>query len=175
MLSIQTNYASMVAQDNYNTNADFQTKTIERITSGYKINSSADDSAGLVTANLDRSQIAELTQGVNNAQSAVSNLQTIDGGLNNISLILDRLKTLATAGDTPQGSAEYTDLLGEIDRQAANIGLGSSDKLAATTVYIGGTNATETVDFTAGQPRRFQQSRSRHGPLGSGNGHRRYQ
>jgi flagellin len=150
MLSIQTNYASMVAQNNFNTNSDFQTKTIGRITSGYKINSSADDSAGLVAANLERSQVAELTQGVSNAQSAVSNLQVIDGGLNNISHMLDRLKTLATAGNSTQGNAEYKDLLGEINRQASNIGLGSTDTLGTQTVYIGGGNATETIDFTAG-------------------------
>jgi flagellin len=159
MLSIQTNYASMVAQDNFNTNSDFQTKTIQEITSGYRINSSADDAAGLVVANQYRSTVAELTQGVNNGNDGVSTLQIIDGGLSNISTILDRMKTLATesASGTFQGSltttdAEFQDLVGEINRQADNIGLGttSSANLTKLSVYIGGNDPTETVDLSKG-------------------------
>lgn len=51
MISFQTNVASLVGQVNLSTNADFQTKTIERLTSGYRINNSGDDAAGLAVAN----------------------------------------------------------------------------------------------------------------------------
>jgi hypothetical protein len=95
-ISLQTNIASLVAQNNLEMNSQFQLKTITALTSGYRINSSADDAAGLAVANQYRSSVAELTQGVRNANDGISALQIVDGGLNNISLMLDRLKTLAT-------------------------------------------------------------------------------
>src|ERR1700674_30059 len=130
MLSVQTNIASLMAQENLRVNNEFQTKTIQRLTSGYRINQSGDDAAGLVVANQYRSKIAELTQGVRNANDGTSTLQIVDGGLNNVSNILDRLKTLATqsasspfSGDRATLNNEYQSLLSEITRQAANIGL----------------------------------------------------
>lgn len=159
-ISIQTNVSSIVAQDNLRVNNDFQNRTIQRLTSGFRINSSGDDAAGLAIANAFRSSTAELTQGVRNANDGISTLQIIDGGLNNISKILDRLKTLATqaASETFTGNratldAEYSKLTAEIDRQAANIGLvsGGSNN-TATDVYIGGgsstTNSQVTIDLS---------------------------
>lgn len=152
-ISIQTNVNSVVAQENLRVTNDFQGKTIERLTSGYRINSSGDDAAGLAVANKFRSDIAELSQGVRNANDGLSQLQIVDSGLNNISKILDRLKTLATqaasstfTGDRTILNNEYTSLLSEIDRQAANIGLGSGDTAAGRnntdiSVYIGGGSA----------------------------------
>jgi flagellin len=160
MLSIQTNVASLTAQQNLNVNSDFQSQTITRLTSGYRINESSDDAAGLVVANQYRSNIAELTQGVRNANDGASTLQIIDGGLSNISKILDRLKTLATqsASDTFTGSrttlnAEYQDMLGEITRQSDNIGLGSGNSTGkkSLNVYIGGNTAGVTVDLSSSQ------------------------
>ena len=139
---------------------DFQSQTITRLTSGYRINESSDDAAGLVVANQYRSNIAELTQGVRNANDGASTLQIIDGGLSNISKILDRLKTLATqsASDTFTGSrttlnAEYQDMLGEITRQSDNIGLGSGNSTGkkSLNVYIGGNTAGVTVDLSSSQ------------------------
>src|SRR5919107_5330616 len=136
-LSIQTNVNSLLAQDNLRINSEFQGRTISRLTSGYRINSSGDDAAGLAVANKFRSDTAELQQGVRNANDGISSLQIIDGGLNNVSKMLDRLKTLATqsasatfTGDRALMNTEFQSLLGEIDRQAANIGLGSGDSNA---------------------------------------------
>jgi flagellin len=159
-ISIQTNVSSLVAQENLRVNNDFSNRTIERLTSGYRINASGDDAAGLAVANGFRSSVAELTQGVRNANDGVSTLQMVDGGLNNITKILDRLKTLAaqSASGTFQGNratldGEYQDLLGEIDRQAGNIGLGvGGDSLAELSVYIGGgTGATVKIDLLGAQ------------------------
>src|SRR6185503_9235747 len=129
-LSIQTNVNSLVAQENLRVNSDFQSMTIQRLTSGYRINKSGDDAAGLAVANKFRSDIAELTQGVRNANDGAGQLQIIDGGLANVSRIMDRLKTLATqsssatfSGNRTTLNAEYQSLLSEIDRQASNIGL----------------------------------------------------
>jgi flagellin len=162
--SFQTNVTSLVAEQNLRTNADFQSQTITQLTSGYRINNSGDDPAGLAVANKLRSSVAELTQGVSNANDGISILQTIDGGLNNIGSILDRLKTLATqsasgtfSGDRATTDNEFQTLLGEIDRQAANIGLASGGGVsgqynADLSVYIGGgstqANAQVSVDLS---------------------------
>src|SRR5579864_484919 len=123
--SFQTNVTSLIAQENLRVNSDFQAKTITRLTSGYRINSSGDDAAGLAVANKFRSDVTELQQGVRNANDGTSILQIVDGGLNNISNILDRLKTLATesasagfSGDRNTLNTEYQTLLGEITQQA---------------------------------------------------------
>src|SRR5258707_15383633 len=95
MISIQTNVNSLVAQQNLSVNSAFQAKTIQQLTSGYRINSSGDDAAGLAVANKFRNSVAESSQGVANGNDAVAQLQIMDGGMNNISQMLDRLKTLA--------------------------------------------------------------------------------
>lgn len=159
-ISIQTNYASMVAQQNLATNSNFQTKTITRLTSGFRINQSADDAAGLAVANKYRSSIAELTQGVLNANDGISSLQVADGGLNNIGMMLDRLKTLATqsgsttfTGDRANINVEYQQLVTDITRQASNVGLSQNGTLnTINNVYLGGgsnaTNALVTIDLS---------------------------
>jgi len=163
-LSFQTNVTALTAETNLQVNSNFQSQTITRLTSGFRINSSGDDAAGLAVANSLRSTIAELTQGVRNANDGASVLQTIDGGLNNISNILDQLKSLATqsasgtfAGNRATLNQEFTTLLGEIDRQAANIGLGTGTGTSAQynanlTIYIGGgstaANAQVSVDLS---------------------------
>lgn len=96
MISLQTNTTSLFAQQALNNNTNFESNTIKQLTSGYRINSSGDDAAGLAVANQYRADIAELNQGVLNASNGSTTLQIIDGGLNNISNILDRLQTLAT-------------------------------------------------------------------------------
>jgi len=147
MISIQTNYASMVGANNLNVNNNFQTSTIEALTSGYRINSSGDDPAGLAVANQYSSDVAQLTQGIINANSGVSTLQIVDGGMSNISTMLDRMQTLATesasgtfAGNRATVNAEFQTLQTEINREANNIGLGTSNSSNAGTlsVFIGG-------------------------------------
>ena len=163
-LSFQTNVTALTAETNLQVNSNFQSQTITRLTSGFRINSSGDDAAGLAVANSLRSTVSELTQGVRNANDGTSILQTVDGGLNNISNILDQLKSLATesasgtfAGNRNTLNQEFTTLLGEIDRQAANIGLGTGTGTSAQynanlTIYIGGgstaANAQVTIDLS---------------------------
>jgi len=158
--SIQTNVTSLVAQENLRVNQLFQQQTINRMTSGFRINASGDDAAGLAVANKYRSDITELTQGVRNANDGISSLQVIDGGLSNISATLDRLKTLATqsasttfSGNRTTLNNEYQSLLSEITRQATNIGLttGGGNNMSMS-VYIGGgnvqANSKVTVDLS---------------------------
>ena len=162
MISIQTNIDSLLAQQNLSVNSKFQSDTVQQLTSGYRINSSADDAAGLSVANGYRNQIAELNQGVLNANQGVSQLQIVDGGLSNISQMLDRLQTLATesASQTFTGNrqtldTEYQGLLAEINRQADNIGLGDNNTEYSTnlSVFIGGgqssyANSSVNVNLT---------------------------
>lgn len=158
--SIVTNVASLIARENLRVTNEFQSRTINRLTSGLRINSSADDAAGLAVANRFRSDITELNQGVRNANDGLSTLQIVDGGLNNISKILDRLKTLATqsgsgtfSGDRKTLNNEYSSLLLEINRQASNIGLVSGGvNNSNISVYVGGgssqSNAMVNIDLS---------------------------
>jgi flagellin len=160
MISLQTNVDSLTAQQNLGVDNQLQSKTIQQLTSGYRINSSGDDAAGLAVANEYRSTIAQLTQGVANANDGTSQLQIIDGGLSNISTILDRLQTLATqsasstfSGDRATLNQEFQQDLSEITRQASNINLNSGGSLNnLLSVYIGGANnatdATVSVNLS---------------------------
>lgn len=144
--SINTNITSLQAREYLRTNSEFQSKTISRVTSGLRITSSGDDAAGLAIANGFRSDISVITQGIRNANDGLSQLQIVDGGLNNISKLIDRARTLATqsATGTFSGSravlnSEFGSVLTEIDRQAQTIGLDIGGSLAKNlSVFIGG-------------------------------------
>lgn len=144
--TINTNIASLQAQEYLRANSSFQSQTLNRTTSGLRIIQSGDDAAGLAIANSYRSDQAVLTQGIRNANDGLSQLQIIDGGLNNISKLLDRARTLATqaasgalTGSRTVLNAEFQSVLTEIDRQAQAIGLNSSGTFAKQlAVFIGG-------------------------------------
>jgi flagellin len=146
MISIQTNVAALYGLQNLSTNQMNEQNTIEQMTSGYRINSAADDPAGVAMANQLRNAGAVLTQGVSNGNNAVGQLQIIDGGLSNISQILDRLQTLATEGSSSTFTGNFTTLatefandVTEISRQAQNVGMNTGgDFNAALSVYVGG-------------------------------------
>jgi flagellin len=147
-LSIQTNVASLESQNFIRINNNFQNNTIQQLSSGYRINSSGDDAAGLAVANQYAGTISTLTQGVLNANNAVNTLQIADGGISNISTILNRLQTLATesasstfAGNRTTVNNEYQGLLSEINRQAASINLNTGGTYNTNLVtYVGGGN-----------------------------------
>lgn len=147
--SVNTNIASLQAQNYLRLSSEFQSKTINRVTSGLRIVSSGDDAAGLAIANGFRSDQAVLTQGIRNANDGLSTLQTIDGGISNISQLLDRARTLATQsasgtflGNRNQLNSEFQGVIAEIDRQAQAIGLDSGGQFAKSlSVFIGGGKA----------------------------------
>ena len=151
--SINTNVASLQAQNYLRVNSDFQSKTINRVTSGLRIVQSGDDAAGLAIANGYRSDQAVLTQGVQNANDGLSQLQIMDGGISNISQLLDRARTLATqsasgtfTGDRSVLNGEFQSVLGEIDRQAQSIGLNQGGTFAKSlSVFIGGGKGSDSA------------------------------
>jgi flagellin len=156
MLSIQTNVTSLNAQQNLNVNNQFMSQTIQQLTSGYRINSSGDDAAGLAVANGIRDNISQVTQGVSNGNNGVAQLQIMDGGISNISQILDGMQTLATesasssfTGDRGVLNNEFQTDISEINRQAQAIGLNTGGTFAQNmAVYLGGgagTSSTATL------------------------------
>jgi flagellin len=144
--SINTNVTSLQAQAALRASSDFQSKTINRVTTGLRIVNSGDDAAGLAVANSFRSDQAVLTQGILNAGDGLSTLQTIDSGMNNIAQLLDRARTLATqsasttfAGDRSQLNSEFTNVMTEIDRQSQAVGMNTGGLYAkALSTFIGG-------------------------------------
>jgi flagellin len=154
--SINTNIASLQAQNYLGKTSSFQQKTINEVTSGLRIVNSGDDAAGLAIANGDRSNEAVLTQGVQNANNGLNELQVADGGLSNIGQLLDRARTLATesasgtfTGDRTVLNTEFQSVLTEINRQAQSIGLNQGGSLAKSlSVFIGGGQSSNGVSAT---------------------------
>lgn len=123
-LVINTNIASITAQRNLATNASSLEKSVSRLSSGLRINTAADDAAGLSISEKLRANIRSVNQAVRNAQDGISLMQTAEGGLTEIGSILTRMRELAeqSANGTLDSSArsaldsEFTQLISEIDR-----------------------------------------------------------
>ena len=131
--SVVNNIASANAQANLNVSQMGLNKAIGRLSSGFRLNQSGDDSAGLAVANKYRNDQAILNQGIRNANDGMSKLQIKDGALANIASLLDRMSTLstqaanaATDADITKLSAEFASVATEIDREAAVAGLTAS-------------------------------------------------
>lgn len=153
---INTNIASLQAQNYLSQTQAFQNQTIQEVTSGLRIVNSGDDAAGLAIANGYRSNEAVLTQGIANANDGLAQLQIADGGLSNISQLLDQARTLATesasgafTGDRGVLNNEFQSVLTEINRQAEAIGLNQGGSFAQNlSVFIGGGQASGTTTAT---------------------------
>lgn len=136
--SVVTSVSSLNAQANINQTNALLNRSINRLSSGLRINQAGDDAAGLAVANTYRVDQSILGQGIRNANDALSNLQIKDGAMANIGLMVDRLATLAaqaasssTSSETRASlNAEFADLVAEIDRQANISGLSTSETVA---------------------------------------------
>lgn len=125
-LRINTNTASLNAQRNLRSSKLGLDKSLERLSSGYRINRAGDDAAGLAISENLRAQIRGLKQAQRNAQDGISLIQVAEGSLNEISGILIRLRELGVqaASDTIGPverqflNVEYDQLVSEIDRIA---------------------------------------------------------
>jgi len=97
-LDINTNLASLQAANNLSNSQDMLATSMNRLSSGYRINSAADDAAGLaISASMDM-QVQSYTVAQRNANDAISMAQTADGALGSVSDILGTMQTLATEG-----------------------------------------------------------------------------
>lgn len=125
-LRIATNVASLNAQKNLTMSNRGLDQSLARLSSGYRINQAADDAAGLAISENLRGQIRGLSQANRNANDGVSLVQVAEGGLNEVSNMLIRLRELAvqassdTIGDTERKflDVEYQQLKSEIQRVA---------------------------------------------------------
>lgn len=122
-LQINTNVAALNAYRNLSGTQGAQQTSLERLSSGLRINRAADDAAGLAISEKLRSQVNGLNQAQANAQDGVSLLQTAEGAMNETHSMLQRLRTLAvqsssdtnTASDRAQIQKEVSALTKEID------------------------------------------------------------
>ena len=138
--SVVSNIASVNAQANLTVSSLGLNKALNRLSSGFRINTSGDDAAGLAIANNYRSEQAILTQGIRNANDGLSTLNIKDGALNNVSLLLDRLATLASQASSSAGGVdiskledEYNEVIDEIDRE---ITVGGLDTAQGFSVFV---------------------------------------
>ena len=124
MLSSLDNVASLIVENGLSSTQAGLQKTLTELATGLRINSGADDAAGLSIVDGLHANIAALTQSSQNAVMGIGALQTSDGALSNVGLLLERAVTLATeaanGGLSPQQShaldAEYQSILSEVDR-----------------------------------------------------------
>ena len=94
-LSVQTNVAAIDAHRNLVNTTNMLQSSMEKLSSGYRINSAADDAAGLAISQKLQAQVAGLNQASANAQDAVSLVQTADGAMNEVQSMLQRVRDLA--------------------------------------------------------------------------------
>lgn len=139
-LRINTNTASLNAQRNLYGTKSALDKSLERLSSGFRINRAGDDAAGLAISENLRGQIRGLKQANRNAADGISLIQVAEGGLNEISTILIRLRELGVqaASDTIGPverqflNVEYDQLLQEIDRIAEGTEFNGTQLLSGT-------------------------------------------
>lgn len=148
-LTILNNIAAIAAENQLNVTSSHLQSTLEQLSSGSRINSGADDPAGLAIANGLQANIAALTQSSSNATDGIGELQVADGAMSQVTTLLDRAITLATESATATVSnnqrtsldAEYQSIKAEID------------SIGSTTNYNGGqvfTNNTLNVFLSDG-------------------------
>jgi flagellin len=139
-LRINTNVASLNAQRNLMGTKYGLDKSLEKLSSGYRINRAGDDAAGLAISENLRAQIRGLKQASRNAQDGISLVQVAEGGLNEISSIMIRLRELAVqaASDTIGPverqflNVEYDQLVSEVDRIADGTEFNGTQLLSGT-------------------------------------------
>lgn len=144
---IQNNIAAMNAQSNLSVSDSQMAKSLQRLSSGYRINSAKDDAAGLAISQGFRADIASVKVAQRNITEANSLLQVAEGAMSSVGDILTRMKELATQAasanvgtDIDSVSAEYNTLVSEIDRIA------DSTKYAGTSLVNGTFSAGNTTN-----------------------------
>ncbi|SEG51872.1 lateral flagellin LafA [Vibrio hangzhouensis] len=136
-LSMHTNYASLVTQNTLSSTNNMLSTAMERLGTGYRINSASDDAAGLSIANKLEAQTRGMGVAMRNSQDAISMLQTADGALDELSSIAYRMKDLATqsANDSNAATertaldAEYQELILEAERILDQTSYGAGELL----------------------------------------------
>ncbi|WP_088363963.1 flagellin [Bacillus cereus] len=146
---INTNYSSLVARGNLTKASGDLSKTMERLSSGLRINSAADDAAGLAISERMGAQVRGMDQAYRNAQDGASLIQTAEGAMGTISDILQRVRELAVQADNGTNSgSDKTSIQDEIGKLVDEI-----DHIAKTSSFNGislldGSNASITLHIS---------------------------
>jgi flagellin len=139
-LTINTNVASLNAQRNLGKSQGALNTSLQRLSSGMRINSAKDDSAGLAISDRMTSQIRGLNQAVRNANDGISVAQTAEGAMGEVTNILQRMRELAVqSGNDSNSASDRTSLQAEVDQLISEI-----DRIADTTEF----NETKLLDGT---------------------------
>jgi flagellin len=158
-LRINQNIPAMNAYNNLRTNSDQMSKSLERLSSGFRINRAADDAAGLSVSEGLRAQIGGLQVAVRNAQDGINVVQTAEGAMNEVHSILQRMRDLAVQAsntgsqDTSARQAaqsEVTQLNAELDRIGSTTRFGGQQLLAGQTAEIDGAVTGGTTGAAVG-------------------------
>lgn len=143
-ITINTNISALTAQQNLNRVQSKLDTTLNRLSSGLRVNSAKDDAAGLAIAQGMSARIRGLTQGSRNGNDGISLIQTAESGMNQTLALLQRMRELATQGSTGTYQAadltnldtEFQSLKNEIDRVVATSDFNGISVLTGGTVSI---------------------------------------
>ncbi|GAA2726492.1 flagellin N-terminal helical domain-containing protein [Cellulomonas aerilata] len=133
-LSINTNVAALNAYRNLNTTQNDLGKSLEKLSSGFRINRAADDAAGLAISEGMRSQIGGIKMGIRNAQDGISVVQTAEGALNETHSILQRMRDLSVQASN--GGALNAEAKGNIQSEVKQL-KSELTRIADTTKFNG--------------------------------------
>lgn len=158
---INTNIMSLNSQRNLNASQNALQTSLQRLSSGLRINSAKDDAAGLAIAERFTSQIRGLDQAVRNANDGISLAQTAEGALAESGNILQRIRELSvqsanatnSASDRQALQAEVSQLVSELDRIASSTEFNGQkllDGTFGTAIFQVGANANQTIQATTG-------------------------
>lgn len=158
MLAIKNNLMSVNAARHLGQSYNALAKSVERLSSGLRINSAKDDAAGLAVRELMRADVAVIQQGARNAQDGISMLQTMEGALATIDDILVRMQALAEQAATGSYSSaqrsimhsEFDELRQEIDRIAGATkfnGISMLDNSDTVSIHFGELTS-DKIDIT---------------------------
>ena len=160
MSVINTNIKSLVSQTALNANSKSVAAAMQQLSTGKRINSAADDAAGLAISSRMTAQVKGLDQAVRNANDGISLLQTAEGALIEVTNMLQRMRELAvqaandtyTSSDRTSPNLEYSQLIQEINRVSQNAQWNGMTILNNTTAGSGaiGTGGTVAAPATAG-------------------------
>jgi len=159
---INSNIQSLNAQRHLNNSLSAQNTATERLSSGLRINSAKDDAAGLAIANRMTSQVQGLNQAVRNANDGAALIQTAEGGLEEVTNILQRMRELSIqsangtydTGNRDTLNAEIDQLQLEIDRIGETTSFNGLNILDGTQGEVKlqvGENANQTIAFDIGE------------------------
>ncbi|HBR18384.1 MAG TPA: hypothetical protein DD725_12460 [Deltaproteobacteria bacterium] len=163
-LVVNTNIASLNAQRNMGISNSQLGKSLEKLSSGLRINKAADDAAGLAIATKFSAQVKGLNQAVRNANNAISLVQTAEGGVNTLTNMLQRLRELAvqsssddnTATDRTTLTSEANNLIAEFTRVANTTEFNTMalmDGTFSSKYFQVGANYAQMVTFDLGDAR----------------------